>query len=510
MVIFFAFLAILPFLYTLFAHPYFSNVDESLQLQAAIRLANGQGYTATLIPQNDLSTPNYSYLIGWPIGYSFLLSILLKIGFSIEFSAKLIKGIVLIVGMVLWLKLFNSYAKNTLTKISCISLLGVISPRFASSCTDLMLWAIFPLLTLFMLSIKEVSSETRDHKKQRTLILTAGVIISVAIIMKYLGLVFLLICLAWLIFVYRRKYRDLAINSFLLTILPFITGFTIFYTNKLYANSVGPVGDSINNHVNINFGLLQTFDTILYIFIPPGFLSIVTSNLGWNPPIITTHILSTFAIFVIGYVLYKICRAGCFRELIRWFILAFALLFLFLGFLSLFLWNYSNCWNFLIECRYYYFVSPFILFFVVEFLFSKVSQRGARILAVSIVVMSMIGALSYSGYRKHKSELNYNSKFPILNEVQKVKSANNKTSVVVIADDTKYNLLFQQQGIPSYSVQCDQTLTEAAFFSKPTLVFIISNERPNCPKDMSFNHANYPVAPIYWKVFNAGRLFSQI
>ncbi|OGL50468.1 MAG: hypothetical protein A3H37_06300 [Candidatus Schekmanbacteria bacterium RIFCSPLOWO2_02_FULL_38_14] len=480
-----------------------------------MRLADGRGYTATLIPQKDLSIANYSYLKGWPIGYSFFISLLLKIGFSIGFSAKLFKSVVLISGIWLWFKLSDFYIERTMAKILYVSLLCPLSLRFASSCTDLILWAIFPLLTWLMLSVKQLPAREKNIKKQSVFILATSLLVSIAILVKYLGLVMLIICFVWVVFMHRKNYKEVVINSSLVVLLPIVTAVIIFYTNVLYAGSVGTIGAVINKHLHLNFNLLEIFEAILYVFMPPGLLIFIVNKLNIGGQLVmVVRILAAGVMFTMGCVLYKLYRIGRFNVLTSWFILSFMSLILFLGFLTLCFWN-GTSFKFFSECRYYYFISPIIIMFVVEFLFSIMSQRGARIFTILVVVVGMAGAWSYSAYKEYENRLDCRVKSVVLNGIQSIRSADTEASVVVIAGDAKYNLLFQQQGISSYSVRYDQVLNKETFFSKPTWVFIVCDGNSGCSenivevvKRLSFDNASYPKATIYWRKFNVGQLSS--
>jgi hypothetical protein len=68
---------LLPYLICLFWNRYLpSGIDETRQLEAAVRIAGGYGYTIARLNPGDPSIPLHSYLVTWPPAYSLLIAAL--------------------------------------------------------------------------------------------------------------------------------------------------------------------------------------------------------------------------------------------------------------------------------------------------------------------------------------------------------------------------------------------------------------------------------------------------
>lgn len=140
--------------------PFEVGSDQSVQLEAASRLAGGLGLTTT---HNQPSSIDFNapfeprVLASWPPGFSIIVAGLLKIGLPLLFALKLLYSLVTLVGWTGWGLLIRRFlsgpieigAKRYPIHLLMVALLPVLfTPKWDG--TDIFLWTVVPYLVILL------------------------------------------------------------------------------------------------------------------------------------------------------------------------------------------------------------------------------------------------------------------------------------------------------------------------------------------------------------------------
>ena len=528
--IFLSVIFLFPFFYVLFSNGYVSCTDETYQLQAAYRLANGQGNTCFRSPPLDLSIIKYDYLVHWPPGYSLAIASLMKLGISLDAVTKLFKALTIILGIILWLKLSNEFITNTNLRVIFLTFICITFTHLSFSPTDLFLLAVFPFFSHLMLS---VSINSRDYlipsKKELSCLILSSVIVSILILMKYQSLVFIPIGILWLLIQNKRKLTSAFIRIMFFCLPPSITYFTITYLNlrfggsftDFHSNSILDVTLNCEWWLNAMQGLLQAL--LAKPFFVDKIISflIAKTGLNINQNFLIDIFSLSFALLLI-YIFYKQRKKNLeIREITNWFLVCLFGMLAFLGFLTIF---YRD--NFttipLANTRYYSFLISLLIIIILSFFQSYLQNITnhrkfyLKIFTIIIVVLAEVGIIGYSNYKNSQYILFNREKEIIRKQIDFVLSKYKDTPAMAVANNPYINMLLWEDYIHSYR----KLDNEGTFFGKPTLVFIIdknleasnikvnSNNKISIAKFASLLNMNIiddNSLNIYWKLFDKGK-----
>jgi len=261
-----------PILIIFLIHPYVSSTDEKLQLEASINLITGNGY----VINNVLTGQNNVYLSNWPIGYSTVIAILIKLGLPLIISAKIYKIFFLIIGFFLWYVLSTYFLDSLLYRIAFLSLLNLSTFRicFAAG-TELTLWAFFALLSLSIINFNFNSQKIKSR------LFYISIILSLFPLFKYVGIAVFIICFIWLLLSIGKQSKLFIRSFFFLFSLPIFITCTIFINN--YINqSLWPNDGSYNVYSPVGMEIISLFNVkyIIQIVLPALFKAINAMMLG--------------------------------------------------------------------------------------------------------------------------------------------------------------------------------------------------------------------------------------
>lgn len=224
-------LIFIPYFHVLTSGNYYvPGIDEIYQLQGARELFLGHGYLSSrnFTPQ-DLSSPILSYVNAWPIGYSFCISTLMKLGLSLSTAAKLFIAASISLGLGFWILLSEKFLTNLFHRsifalILCTQLLSWMI--YSTNCIT---WALFPLFLLMLLK----APEKKFH------LISASILTSILILFRYQNLTFIPVGVLWLVLIaakrkaFRSKPSEI-LRSLGFAAMPCFTYGAISYLNKLH------------------------------------------------------------------------------------------------------------------------------------------------------------------------------------------------------------------------------------------------------------------------------------
>jgi len=181
--------------------------DQGWMLQAAIRQSRGEGLTTQMNGESlDLANPDFSRLVYFPPGYPTLISAMLRAGFDVEMSVKVVSAVALLTGVVGWLVLaLPLLRKRALRLLYCTLLVltcgGII---VKGGTTDLIFWAGVPWWVLCLARARLEQGGSRNR-----LMSVAGIIAAILITVRWSALFFAPTAIAAIAIPLRRRIRDL-------------------------------------------------------------------------------------------------------------------------------------------------------------------------------------------------------------------------------------------------------------------------------------------------------------
>ena len=184
--------------------------DQAYCLQAAVRLAHGQGLTGCpgykSLPL-DIAVPNYARLYLWPPGYSVLVASLLRLGIPLSLAASLIKVVAYVGGWIAGAVLARRVVPDgnwvLLFFMAALPFTRVV-PLYSQA--EVLVWATIPL---WMLAVMSVWSRMRIGARFRDVgvsVCALGLLTAAAIMFRWASL-FLAPAAAICIVLGARHYR---------------------------------------------------------------------------------------------------------------------------------------------------------------------------------------------------------------------------------------------------------------------------------------------------------------
>jgi hypothetical protein len=428
---------LLIFIFCILLQNYIPGYDESIQLEATIRMLLGFGYNSSWEISRNLSKPYFKFLSAWPIGYSLMVFVLIKLGLTISFACKIIKISTFFININVWLKVLKFYINEDYAINIFTILFSTFSIFLSRSITDLLVITILGLCMYVILFKKNVVF----------LVLLSFCLISI----KYTSLSlipFLSICLL--------RYGN---KGFLFTLvyLSLVLFFTVALLNFNYINT-GSISTLTNKIYFGNIHSLKNID-ILKIFYN-GYLGSIQLpiKLITNLNIKIKYFILLVILFFIIILFFNHCK----KEIE----IKYSILFLFLS-INIFLilvtflfFNLNSNWIPLYESRYYSPIFPFLLiFFVTKFNFD--------ILYVKLIFL--ISLFSVIIFFKYKYDINLildnnnNKVNRIVNEISK------KKPKILILDQTLFPS-YKRNGL--YNVYCNLPIFKNIYFTDTTFIFI--------------------------------------
>jgi len=128
-----------------FVQPLNPLPDQSVSVQAALRYAQGLGFTNVVVDQ-DLAQPASAWLVLFPLGYPLLIGTMAKGGLAIDVAIKLVNALALVLGVLGWVRLGVGYLHRRSWQIVFCALLVLIGGSLVplGGTADYIFWAGMP------------------------------------------------------------------------------------------------------------------------------------------------------------------------------------------------------------------------------------------------------------------------------------------------------------------------------------------------------------------------------
>ena len=531
---------------------YLPGNDEATQIEAAIRMNNGQGYKTqgTWIgkiqkksmdghesSEYDLANPVLVTLTAWPIGLSTIIYIFLKLGLQV-YSATIITKIIgcnfaLLSWVLFGKKIFINI--DLYIYIACMAILVFLYSLISVS--DVYLIGFFGLIINIIYIFKfNIYNYTTQKINQHYYLL--GLVTSLAILFKYSAIPFIMVVGFWIFFdesnlkIKNIKFHIRSVTPKLVRffILPFLTIICIFSYNKLTAENYNTymANGLLSSSPNWNFNwILGSYRALSFesLLIPKLIYRYYINNLITYDLYLNIYLFLSFLIMCyIGYILYN--KGGIYKYIVNLFIISFFSTFLFLLITTTLFFEKKSAWTPVEDGRYYLYLIPILLiglFCVIRFIILNkllfhwyiLINRAYIFLSFTIFCFLSFNIFNYS--KNYTYKVNRESLI-VYSNINKIIISNNVDNVILFTDSDLYRT-FPWFGSKEVYVG-DFQIPPHSFFSKRTLIILTcqhKNIRPhlmflnNC-KDLNYddNAKKYSFnqfiasdnSVIYWKVID--------
>jgi len=302
----------IPFLAALFFHDYVPGWDESFQLSAAGRLAEGLGLsiyqTGLVLHEND-----FRFLAEWAPGYSMMIALLLKAGLSLDIASKAFKTAAILTALYTWFRLAHRYTGSRMITFLFLAFLTGLMALNHGNVTDIMIIMLFPVLTLLV---------TGEHRPCN--FLWISLVLALMVLFKY-SMTFLLAGVAfWILWEFRNRLSQAIGYLFISLMLPLLLWLTLIIVSKnLWGRFTffdkNPFPDNFSDAIGFVPGILTEW--IAGLTIKP-FFGVVNNfsiiNHPWFIPMLVVMILLLPPVILILIRVYH--RGEADRRMIIWII----------------------------------------------------------------------------------------------------------------------------------------------------------------------------------------------
>lgn len=457
-------------------YTYRPSYDEAWQLQAATRLSTLNELTVSMDDihnwnENDLSKNLYTYLTNWPSGYSISIAFLNKLGLSITLSAQIFQIIFLLVATVFWTILGYRYIRFPLLRFIFVFI--ILFYVFNIRHTNLANFALFPILTLLMLSF---------HKEDKSIkLIFPGIAVSLAIAFRYQSVVFIPIGVIWLFYINRKNIKIFFTQSFIFSITPIFIYLSILYFNRLYGTDLW-TEKVLSNTVNWKTVWLVWASKAVFIEsvrLDSLFLFLLKlihlNNISEN----FLNIMGVLSVlFIMAVVFYSIKKQET-KLLVVWFAISFLCNFFMLIVVTLFQSDLTSKLTPLNVSRYYIIFGPLIFLFIFIYIqdLNKLLKLLYKLRYFIVILVLSVTIFNTFSYAKKHNILEYTSKKKLLNsriELVKNKYPNSNLIAFTTVKSGLHTYLIPEDYVPTFRYIEN---IENICFSDSTLVLFLLNKK---------------------------------
>jgi hypothetical protein len=467
------------FLFLFYFEP---NSDETFQIEAALRLLIAGKYESSWTIPSDLSLTTFKYLTAWPIGYSYLIYLLMLLKISLTNSILLIRLITVLFIIYFAFKLSADILKTTLSRFVFNSIFPFIVIVESVSVTDLLV--MLSVLIIFYYLIRK-----RSLKITYLELIFFGLIMSISFIFKYTSIYYIFSIFIYLFLISNGGgfYKRLK-NIFFYLIPIFITVCLVFYNNYVESNNISTL-TYFNSLNKLNFILEINYFYVFYIvFIE----SLQIPRLINQVFLYYFNLTIDYKIFLVFFYCYTFYFY--YNRLNHIFKTYFILILSFFGilllsfFISILFFTDSNSWYPLIEQRYYTPCTPFILFLYtkpIDYIYNKFTNKELYSIYICTIFST---CLLFSIFFLRKFNNSYfieENVSLIMNKLESVKNNNHSKKIVIFADQNYYALL-PRNGVDQI-YRFSEDYISFSNVSKNLLVVVVTSSSPL----RKFNNNNF-------------------
>ena len=468
----------MPFIWVILTNVYLPVTDESYQLEAAMNLIAGHGYTASRELGFDLAQINYQYLTAWPMGYSALLALVMQVGINLNDAAILTKTIGVIISILNWYSLSKAGNLKLPCRLIFAAFLGFYVAIVATSASDLIVFAIFPFVINKLIYLKE-NREKLEIKSQVKYLILLGATLGVAVCFKYSALPMILIGFLMVLYIYQGKEIGVVLNRLFLYSTPAVAVIScLFISNYLAAKSISTITDiPIHKEIALfRISWLTSMASGLFVdalIIPKIIFEFLTNNVDEGISKVVENTYKVVAVVVALFVLSK-------RELSEsWLKIVGSIsavsVILFLALTTMLFYNDTE-YNPLQHGRYYQYLIPLLVLATLTTIQSSVANSSGkliiRITVVVIISFFAVTTIKYSYYLNCIMQTEGLGSEIAKVEVSRILEEAYPNGVVVFAEGDSFHSA-PWKGM--YPIHYQTPERKELNFSKRTLVILICN-----------------------------------
>jgi hypothetical protein len=495
-----------PFILSLILGSYSPSDDEAFQLEAAMRLGKGNGYTASWLVPADLGTPAFSFLATWPVGYSLLVSGLLNLGAPVAFAANSIRLVAMVWAVVGWTAMGRMILNRLPLMVVFSAALGVYVTVFASSVTDLITFAVASTVSLHVVRLRASRSEARKAVIPTLRSLgVAGFLAGLLIAVKYSAAPIALAVVAWVALVNWRKPYAMLRSMVAFAAPAALIVVPIFVTNYLNSGSAGYL-TTRGTTDRLYWDPRWVLDSLGAFLVDGLYVPRIVLRALFGEPADANSVLArvgvaaaTAAMLVVS--MFRLTRGNQIeRRLVGWFGLAYGAQVLFLGLTTVAYFGPGAEWTPLKEGRYYEWLVPVGLLCVLGGI-----QRGVReqisgrkrlgqIVCSAVVVGCVLASSRYSYYGFHIAHTRNGAAQAASRELHAILKVQGYPSFVVFADSYNFAVFPRTDGTNTFSGPA--AIDSNTYFSRRTLVAMVCTRK-------ELRHSNYGADYCYENGFDS-------
>ena len=278
--------------------------DPAYCLQAAVRLAHGQGLTGCSDrepPPLDIASPTYSRLYAWAPGYSVLVAGLLRLGIPLALAANLVKIVAYaggwMAGAVLARRVLSDGNWLLLFVMAVLPFARVV-PLYTQS--DVLVWALVPLWMSAVLDIWNRMGASARFRDVAVPVCVLGMLTAAAIVFRWASLFMApaaAVCIALGAYYYRRPWLLPTAVVLALSLGPYKL---IALSNAAATRGAGSLGDAIAAQHTWSLSGLLTDEPLLGLLGRPSGIYRLLATLGspaarWGGDLVAVPVLIAIA-----------------------------------------------------------------------------------------------------------------------------------------------------------------------------------------------------------------------
>lgn len=466
--------------------------DKSNQLLAGKNLLEGNGISINEFLLDDLSQEKFTPLVGWPPGYSLLISPLLWLFNSNYFAASIFFDIFCVFPFFFYLiKLINFFSPTAHLKNLFILFAGFyLYPVTSNGCTDMISLSCIMAGFYYLLQLM--------HKEEKSFRLLFCVSISffLAGFFRYNYIPVALCSPVLLVLAGKLNYNKLWVKSgYKIGIILGLLFAALLVFQKIYTGAPTYVSTGETGYFPEN--ILKTYPIVPASLADVEVAHTVFSNLTGISYLIVGDILRYINLLLFFSLLYlgirKLKKVNFLLQSKEdyFFYLGIGISISVAGLLFYFSLRNSSFysvdlpqWTFVQELRYFSFIVVFIQLLVFVFLFNKFSGLSLfwKKIAIICATVMLLGSLQrvyyvakllFSSEYAPVSPRNYiRETVPVLSLIKKIKSQYQEHEIIVASPDgyvCNYALL---QNMKAVRNPTPEQLGKAISYSKPAILFI--------------------------------------
>ena len=474
---------ILVYFFVMYLCIFEPNPDETFQIEAAHQLLISGKYQSSWKIPNDLSLTNYTYLTAWPIGYSYLIYLLMLLKFNVTNSILIIRLTIIILNIFFAQKISRQILKTSFSRFVFNLIFSFIIIVESVSAPEL-------LIMLCVLLVSNYFLIRKDDKLTYLDFFFIGFIMSISLIFKYTSVLYIFSIFIYIILISKNECFYNKIKNIFYYLLPIlIIGILIFYKNYLESKNVSTL-TNLNSLDKLKFMVGINYFYVFYIVFIDSLQFSRLINQGMSYLFNRTIDYKIFiAIFILFFNYFYFSRFRSFFKNYFKIILSFCGIVILSLIISILFFTKNNEWYPLIEQRYYTPCTPFLLLIYIkpiDYIYDRFSKLK---FIYPIFIFFFYLMLSLFFYRR------FNNSYTIKNNINlvmdKIKLNINQPKKILVFADENYFPFLPRDGTNQVFHFLDKNFSDKSLLysniSNNITIYILTSSEPL----RKFNNNNY-------------------